>query len=55
MLNLVFGGGAGASVPVTNLHIELRASRQLIIGVLVVAAAGQYKNRGLHISYGPAN
>ena len=36
MLNLVFGAGAsgvsgasGASVPVTNLHIELRASRQL--------------------------
>ena len=33
MLNLVLGGGAsgggGASVPVTNLRIELRASRQL--------------------------
>jgi len=32
MLNLVFGacGARGAStVPVTNLHIELRASRQL--------------------------
>ena len=32
MLNLVFGAGgaSGASVPVTNLRIELRASRQLI-------------------------
>ena len=30
MLNLVFGaGGGGASDPMTNLRIELRASRQL--------------------------
>ena len=29
MLNLVFGAGGASSVPVTNLHIELRASRQL--------------------------
>ena len=33
MLNLVFGAGAAGAptVPVTNLHIELRASRQLKI------------------------
>ena len=40
MLNLVFGGGGtgggGApTVPVTNQHIELRASRQLIIELVV--------------------
>ena len=31
MLNLVFGGACTPTVPVTNLHIELRASRQLKI------------------------
>ena len=41
MLNLVFGAGGatcgGASpVPVINIHIELCASRQLIIGGVVV-------------------
>ena len=46
MLNLVFGaGGASCTVPVTNLHIELRASRQL--KTLIVAAGTIHAGRVL--------
>ena len=50
MLNIVFGA-SGASLPVTNLHIELRTSRQLKMKTLISNVFKYSKHYDWFLSY----
>ena len=56
MLNLVFGGDGAPASPVTNLHIELRASRQLkmepFLQVLMIFLVNNLSEHAIVVTFG---